>query len=322
MPVSGGEVKRVEVSFPADGTRWRARASSDRSDLDLAVLLTGSDLPFCLSATGRARPRPARTGGRFPPAVRRGDAVRPTPCAAHGKPGRSAPARGGMRRALHQTDAPCIRAAAAVPCWTKGNSIGSSACASRAARVGPGSPPINRVKDCLEATAWSVSSPHPPSPRPRIVRLEAAPLPAPDTFDDPSPSRLSVEGAPPQRCPESPARGHPARVASGASLRARHDSRAWAGLRGGEPARPAGRAAGPRRRRPGRVAVRARPRRSVRDPPTSEGEGRGRGRGAPSHISFNRSVLDGWLPAERTRCSRRRSRLPAAPPSACRGSAA
>jgi hypothetical protein len=304
------EVKRVEVIFPADGTRLEARVEATDPDLDLAVLsVSGSDLPFLpLGDSDALVPGQAVQVVGFPlgRAVEVGRRVTadtvPQPTVSRGSIGALRAGGEGDARYI-QTDAAVYPGSSGGPMLDdRGNAIGviRMRLESRAT-VGPGfAIPINRVKDFLEANSLERVF---PATRLRLGALQSFDwkrlrFRAPDTFDDSSPSRLSVEWAPPQEVSLIIQR-----VASPLtlgeveqSLRAGHDFPRLGAVSGAEsrPARLGGR---PALVGGGHGASPAGPAPEVAYAILDVGKERvvAAYTGAPSQIAFNRSVLDGWL---------------------------
>lgn len=304
------EVKRIEVVFPADGTRLEARVDASDPDLDLAVLsISGGDLPFIgLGDSDALEPgQPVHViGFPFGRQVEVGRAVNedtvPQPTVSRGTVGALRGSDEGEARYI-QTDAPVYPGSSGGPMLDEdGHAIGVIRMRLDR-RSGPGpafAVPINRVKDFLEASSLERIFPA------RLLRL--GPLQSfdwkglrfrlPDGFDDRAPSRLRVEWAPTQEVAFLVQR-----VASplGLSdlegrLRAGHD---FPGLV------PIERAESRSARLGGRAAVVGRGHGlSTAEPPTEVGYAvvdLGKEKvmaaylGPPAQVAFNRSVLDGWL---------------------------
>ncbi len=304
------EVTRVEVVFPADGTRLEARVDASDPALDLAVLsVSGGELPFVpLGDSGALVPgQPVQViGFPFGRAVEVGRPVTaetvPQPTVSRGTIGALRASREGDARYI-QTDASVYPGSSGGPMLDElGHAIGVIRMRlERRTTAGPGfAIPINLVKDFLESSSLERVFP--------ASRLRLGPVQSfdwkrirfrpPETFDDASPSRLRVEWAPP---PEVSLIVQ--RVASPLTL-AELDER----LRGGPDVPHLGPIAGAESRM-SRLGPRA----------ALIGEGRavaatgpdagityaildlGKEKvvagyvGAPNQIAFNRSVLDGWL---------------------------
>lgn len=304
------EVTRVEVIFPADGTRLEARVEAANADLDLAVLsVSGSDLPFLpLGDSDALVPgQPVQVVG-FPlgRAVEVGRPVTadtvPQPTVSRGSIGALRAGGGGDPRYV-QTDAAVYPGSSGGPMLDdKGHAVGVIRMRlENRTTVGPGfAIPINRVKDFLEANSLERVFP--------TSRLRLGPLQsfdwkrlrfrAPETFDDASPSRVSVEWAPPQEVSLIVQR-----VASPLtlgeveqSLRVGHDFPRLGAVSGAE-SRPTRRGGRPALVGEGQVASPAGPAPEVAYAILDVGKEKVVAAyvGAPSQIAFNRSVLDGWL---------------------------
>ena len=304
------EVTRVEVDFPADGTRLEARVDASDPALDLAVLsVSGGELPFVpLGDSDALVPgQPVQViGFPFGRAVEVGRPVTaetvPQPTVSRGTIGALRASREGDARYI-QTDASVYPGSSGGPMLDEqGHAIGVIRMRlERRATAGPGfAIPINLVKDLLESSSLERVF---PASRLRLGAVQSFDwkrirFRPPETFDDASPSRLRVEWAPP---PEVSLIVQ--RVASPLTL-AELDER----LRGGPDVPHLGPIAGAESRM-SRLGPRA----------ALIGEGRavaatgpdagiayaildlGKEKvvaayvGAPNQIAFNRSVLDGWL---------------------------
>jgi S1-C subfamily serine protease len=303
------EVKRVEVIFPADGTRLEARVEATSPDLDLAVLsVSGSDLPFLpLGDSDALVPgQPVQVVG-FPlgRAVEVGRPVTadtvPQPTVSRGSIGALRAGGEGDARYI-QTDAAVYPGSSGGPMLDdKGHAIGVIRMRlENRTTVGPGfAIPINRVKDFLEASSLERVF---PASRLRLGSLQSLDwkrlrFRAPESFDDSSPSRVSVEWAPPQEVSLIVQR-----VASPLtlgeleqSLRAGHDFPRLGPIAAAEsrPARLGGR---PALIGGGQGASPAGPAPEVAYAILDIGKEKVVAAyvGAPTQIAFNRSVLDGW----------------------------
>lgn len=204
------EVKRIEVVFPADGTRLEAHVEASDADLDLAVLsVSGTDLPFVgLGDSDALEPgQPVQVlGFPFGRAVEVGRPVTaetvPQPTLSRGSVGALRESDEGEARYI-QTDATVHPGNSGGPMLDeKGYAIGVIRMRlERASAPGPAfAIPINRVKDFLESSSLERIF---PGRRlrlggPQSLEWKRLRFRLPDAFDDSSPSRLRVEWAPPQ----------------------------------------------------------------------------------------------------------------------------
>ena len=206
MPVSVRvEVKRVEVVFPADGTRLEARVEATDRDLDLAVLsVSGSDLPFLpLGDSDALLPgQPVQViGFPFGRAVEVGRPVTaetvPQPTVTRGSIGALRAGGEGDARYI-QTDAAVHPGSSGGPMLDeKGHAVGviRMRLRERATTIGPGLrhphqpregfPGVQQPRACLPAPAACASV----RCSPWTGSGSASGLP--ETFDDSSPSRAA-----------------------------------------------------------------------------------------------------------------------------------
>jgi hypothetical protein len=304
------EVTRVEVIFPADGTRLEARVEAASADLDLAVLsVSGSDLPFLpLGDSDALAPGQAVQVVGFPlgRAVEVGRPVTadtvPQPTVSRGSIGALRAGGGGDPRYI-QTDAAVYPGSSGGPMLDdRGNAIGVVRMRlENRTTIGPGfAIPINRVKDFLEANSLERVF---PTTRLRLGALQSFDwkrlrFRAPQTFDDSSPSRLSVEWAPPEEVSLIVQRvSSPLTLGElEQSLRAGHDFPRLGAVSGAEsrPARLGGR---PTLVGGGQGASTGGPASEIAYAILDVGKEKVVAAyvGAPSQVAFNRSVLDGWL---------------------------
>ncbi|HET6897811.1 MAG TPA: trypsin-like peptidase domain-containing protein [Vicinamibacteria bacterium] len=203
-------VTRIEVDFPADGTRLEARVDATNPDLDIAILsVSGTDLPFlALGDSDALSPgQPVKVIG-FPygQAVEVGGLVSadtiPNPTISKGTIGALRAGNEGDARYI-QTDAPVYPGSSGGPMLDEhGRVIGVVRMRlEKNAAAGPGfGIPINLVKDFLAANSLERVF---PAPRLHLGALQSLDwkrirFRAPETFEDESPSRLHVVWAPPQ----------------------------------------------------------------------------------------------------------------------------
>lgn len=202
------EVKRIEVVFPADGSRLEAHVEASDPDLDLAVLsVAGTDLPFVGlgdSDALKAGEAVEVIGYPFGRAVEAGRAVTaetvPQPSVSRGTIAAMRTGEEGDARFI-QTDATVNPGSSGGPMLDEdGRAVGVIRM-SLARGVGLGfGIPINLVKDFLESNGFDRVF---PGRRLRLGPLQPFPwkglrLRVPESLDDASPSRLRVEwGAPP-----------------------------------------------------------------------------------------------------------------------------
>jgi hypothetical protein len=304
------EVKRVEVVFPADGTRLEARVEASDADLDLAVLSTsGADLPYVgLGDSDALEPgQPVQViGFPFGRAVEVGrpidDETVPQPTVTRGSVGALRESDEGEARYI-QTDAVVHPGNSGGPMLdARGYAIGVIRMRlERGSAPGPAfAIPINRVKDFLESASLERVF---PTRRlrlgpPQSLDWKRVRFRLPDGFDDASPSRLRVEWAPPQEVAL-----FVERVASPLALSAIDQT-----LRDGRelPALGAVAATEPHARKMGgRPALVGRGTTEAWNGPASDVGyavvDLGKEKlvaayvGPPAHVAFNRSVLEGWL---------------------------
>ena len=303
------EVKRIEVVFPADGTRLEAHVEASDADLDLAVLsVNGNDLPFVgLGDSDALEPgQPVQViGFPFGRAVEVGRPVTaetvPEPTVTRGSVGALRESEQGEARYI-QTDAIVHPGNSGGPMLDeKGYAVGVIRMRlERGSSPGPAfAIPINRVKDFLESSSLERVFPG------RRLRLgppqsldwKRLRFRLPDAFDDASASRLRVEWAPPQEVALLVER-----VASPLALpdleRTLRDGRAFPAFAPFEGAEGRARRMGGRRALVGggygtSTAGPAEVGYAILDlGPEKVVAGYV---GPPAQVAFNRSVLEGWL---------------------------
>jgi len=197
------EVKRIEVVFPADGSRLEAHVEASDPDLDLAVLsVAGTDLPFIGlgdSDALRAGEPVEVIGYPFGRAVEAGRTVTtdtvPQPSVSRGTIAAMRTGEEGDARFI-QTDATVNPGSSGGPMLDEeGHAVGVVRMAlARGVGMGFGIP-INVVKDFLESNGYDRVF---PGRRLRLGPLQPFPwkglrLRVPESLEDDSPSRLRVE---------------------------------------------------------------------------------------------------------------------------------
>jgi trypsin-like peptidase len=200
-------VTRVEVLFPADGTRLEARVEATDPDLDLAVLsVSGVDLPFLgLGDSDALQPgQPIQVTGF--PLGRALEVGRPSSADTVPQPTVSRGSVAALRTG-DQGDARYIQTDAAVhPGSSGGPMVDEQGYAVGVIRMAIGrrsglafAIPINRVKDFLQSAGYERVF---PARRlslggPQSFDRKGLRMRVPDAFEDTARSRLRVDWAPP-----------------------------------------------------------------------------------------------------------------------------
>jgi S1-C subfamily serine protease len=305
------EVGKVEVVFPADGTRLDARVVASDPDLDLAVLsVSGSDLPFlALADSDVLEPgQPIQVMG-FPygRSIEVGRRVRPdTVPQASVSRGSVAALRAGDEGDARfiQTDASVYPGNSGGPMLDEqGYAVGvvkMKLTRGSAATAGPAfAIPINLVKDFLETSGLEGVFPTPRLALGPVQSLDWKGLRfrSPDGFEDSSRTRLRVEWAPPQEVSlvvDRVASRLPLGELEAGLLAGRFSGPGAIERSGARPGRLGGRAAIVGR---GRAVSSAGSRLEVGYALVDAGKEKvvARYMGSPDQVAFNRSVLDSWL---------------------------